>query len=968
MKNKILHIFFTLLAWTACLQVGAQTTSYVLDDAKERSWSTISNSGNYNLSGPGATLTFEAKRSNFGVNYFYVAWSTDNGSTWTENSLDLSTSYKSYTYELSPAVTTVRFLSKTGATLSKYVRNVKVTRATTLSSATSSIDFGKTNPNVGTSRTVSVAYNNTTCPAQLTGTSSNPNFTVTAKSMGEYGNEEITVNYTPQAVGVHTGTVTLRMAGLTHSFEVTGRSVLNYQMSAAAHTNDPAFGQATVQMGSEQASNGQSLSYTEESSETSVSKSVTYTAVPAEGYKFTGWYSDATFSHLVTIDANYQTTLTATPTNVTSNLTLYAEFEELNNKQENAIVWKENPVTTTDALTPIDISGYASSTGGIPVTYSSSNTAVATVEGTMVYPHAKGDFFLTAIAAETEHYNEAVSQLSFTVTAVPTTIVWDQNIPALTDRMVEGVQLKATLTDSYGTELEGVIFSVTQGEAVEVRQGNLLYAVIRGTATLTASYPGNDVYAAAADVQQTVTVEGYAVPQAWVNDWKVSPAVGEQFYLYNITNSKFLREGYGEESSDAFGNAEQASLWTHNSSKRIVSVSNSANFIANRTNEASTNGDGNATEFAFNYNSQKGAFQMQSEAELFGTQHYDVFNNGGIFDGYHNGSHYEWYLVSPAQYAFRLTVAPTAVDDYLYAEKYAPVTGTLRDQLAEAVSATAGFAEANERIIALEKEFDKFLLELSRQDALILNATTVSTYTPGTYEYVIVERPVKVGFNSLALPFDIDDVSEIGAEWAAQLSLVTYNAHDGYSIYFEKVTAMESNQPYILYATEASEEMEFHDITVEAAESATRFAEGGIDRNDASYTKWQMASNYAAALDMEGKYGVVNTDGVLKIGGAGSILGAFSAFLSNLNDKSLPTDPNEQTSQQFSNHRARIATHYVTGEELLTVIRQIEADADSADRSVTVLYDLNGRRTTSHQSGLVIERRADGTARKVLHR
>lgn len=582
MKHNILYIFFTLLAWTVSLQVGAQTTSYVLDDAKERSWSTINNSGNYNLSGPGATLTFEAKRQFAGVNYFYVAWSTDNGSTWTENSLDLTTSYQSYTYELSPDVTTVRFLSKTGATLSKYVRNVKVTRATTLSSATSSIDFGKTNPNVGTSRTISVAYNNTTYPAQLTGTSSNPNFTVTPKSMGEYGAEEVTVNYTPQTVGVHTGTVTLNMAGKNYSFNVAGTSVLNYQISATAQINDPTFGQATVEVNNQQASNGQGVTYSEESSETSVSTSATFTAVPAKGHKFVGWYSDANYENLVSSNAEYQTTLTASTSNITPAFTLYAKFEEL-----------------------------------------------------------------------------------------------------------------------YG---------------------------------------------------------------------------------------------------------------------------------------------------------------------------------------------------------------------------------------------------------------------------IVLNATTVSNYTPDTYEYVIVERPIKVGYNSIALPLAIADVSEIGAEWAAQLSLVTYNAHDGYSVYFEKVTAMEANHPYILFATEASEEMEFHNITIEAAESMTCMAKGGVDRNDASYTKWQMVSNFTPSMDMEGKYGVVNADGILKIGGAGSTLGAFSAYLVNLNDWTLPSDTNDQTGQQFSNHRARIATHFLTGEELLTVIDRVQAEAVNGGEGVSVLYDLSGRLTTSRHSGAAVERRADGTTRKVLLR
>lgn len=226
MKQGKINILSLLFSFLVCLQGWGQTPYYVLNDAQEQSWSTISNSGNYNLNGPGATLTFEAKRAWGGINAFYVAFSKDNGNSWEEKDQDLTTDYKNYTYSITPDITTIRFLTKTGATLSKYVRNVKVTRATTLTSSTTTLDFGETQLNNSNSRTISVDYNNTYPNTQLIGSCNNECFSVTAKTMGETGNTNVEIKYNPKTVGIHSGIVTLTMGTASYQFDVTGYAPL----------------------------------------------------------------------------------------------------------------------------------------------------------------------------------------------------------------------------------------------------------------------------------------------------------------------------------------------------------------------------------------------------------------------------------------------------------------------------------------------------------------------------------------------------------------------------------------------------------------------------------------------------------------------------------------------------------------------------------------------------------------------
>lgn len=1306
MRNKVLYILImitTALSWS--LEVGAQTTYYVYQELTENKW-TSPNNIIYTLQSdkPFLQLSFDCKWSKvapwpyYGNNKPVYVMTSNDKKNWKEILVvsipNEDNWYNDFNVELPQDSRYIKFESRTGATGARHIRNVKVTRATTLSSSTTSLTGFRTTPNRTDEKTIMVDYNNTYSDAVLTGTCDNSNFVVVQEDMEETGSKEIKVLYQPSSVGTHSGNVTLKMGTasknnhVTTTFTVSGTCYLTYSFSATAITNNTEFGTTQVELDGKTDS---FVSTTEESSDESVSKKATFKASPVDGYNFIGWYSDNTYQNRLSTSAEYGVTLTSNTTSTSSSSSLYAKFEvdktaaqqaitefeetyedltedtqaaidlatakraleaattiaEVNaavailkqfdvvtfdenidnqiekgnslttsgiasssngfaitytssdpsiikvedgrlvavgvgsaiitatthgdghyigtakrsftsfthdkgtatitinvpatitiddvvdnvytlsnntivpivtfsedgvlvyedgritaigagkvtmyvsqaenddwnpvqaekeitvEKHANTVIWKEYPITSLMALHTIDLTGYASATSG-NITYSSSNTEVITIEGNVLTAHKAGNAIITASVAASNKFSAANNTLEFTVNLVPTTIKWEQTLPALNDRGGNSVTLTASVIDNEGNTIpDALITYYSSAPNVASVSGNSLTPKGGGSATITASFAGNEVYAAAANVTKDVSVTGYSVSSAWVNDWSSAPATGSQFYLYNTTNSKFLQEGHGEESRDAFVDAENASLWTYSSSKKIESVSNSSNFIANRTNEASTDGTGNRSEYEFVGNN--GKFRIRNGS---GITTYDVFNNGGIFDGYNNGSgHYEWWLISEAQYDFRLTNAPKAVNDYLYDEDYATVVGPIRTTLADVcANTTSGFAAANAQIASLEQTFDDYVAAIAKintfeaeyvsktpdivtpandiaeartalqnaanstdianalkklkafdeivitqqpaatlplhgettimatanntinftsnntdiitlegnkatavaegtatvtlttvtstthyaampvttntitvSDALILNNTTLANYTPATYGQVTLERTFKAGYNTIALPFNTD-LASLGADKAYQLSIVTYNKEDGYSLYFKEVESIVANEPYIIHATTQKKNPVFNNVEVVAAQSATITAEKGYS----GYSSWSLISNYTPNLDMNGKYGVVNatpTDtnegGCLMIGGENSTLPAFTAYI---------TGPD--------NKPAKVKAAYLDDEEVDGILELLQNQGNEE----TQIYDLQGRQLPEAQRGVNIVRQTDGSVRKIMKR
>lgn len=340
MKLKLSYIFCAIFACALCFNAEAQTTYYVLNQSTEKSGR--GDLETYELSGPGATLTFDAKRNN-GASYptLTISYSTDGSSftqlaqTWSNGGNgglgSLGSSYSGHTLSLNTSVKKIRF-NISGGLYTGQVKNVKVTRATTLSANSSSLAFGNVKYGESGQKSINVTYNNTYSGAVLTGTCDNPAFTVTRTEMGETGTKGITITYNAKALGQQTGTVTLTMGTdgknntVTTTFTVSGTGVIDYDYEATTGVNHNTFGSASVAFDGGTAGITANTSV-QNTTESSVNKTAVFSATAKPGYEFVGWGTSADATSYESAANPYNYSMTATLSAPSQSKTLYAIFK-----------------------------------------------------------------------------------------------------------------------------------------------------------------------------------------------------------------------------------------------------------------------------------------------------------------------------------------------------------------------------------------------------------------------------------------------------------------------------------------------------------------------------------------------------------------------------------------------------------------------------------------------------------------
>ena len=205
-------------------------------------------------------------------------------------------------------------------------------------------------------------------------------------------------------------------------------------------------------------------------------------------------------------------------------------------------------------------------------------------------------------------------------------------------------------------------------------------------------------------------------------------------------------------------------------------------------------------------------------------------------------------------------------------------------------------------------------------DALVLDETVVPEALTAGVQDVDLKYTVKEGWNTISLPFAVDDLSVFG-EGAKAYELTGYN--NG-ALSFGPVTALKAGSPHVLYVettAEANGNFKFKGVDITATEPAT------VGFNDAKFV-----ATYApmAAGTMTGKYGVVPSTGKIQKGGANATMKGFRAYFE------LPTGANG-------------ARMIIDGEDV-TAISSIITDAENGN----AIYNLNGQRVNAATKGVYI--------------
>ncbi len=214
--NKRILLALCLIA--ASLQ-GLLAQCYVLNDATERNFSTISDY-TYNLDGkPAGQLTFDAKcvaiwgfwGGNLRIKQYV------NGA-WSEELTSVGFAAKDTYYSFGPITldrnaTQVQLFTQSGATGKKYFKNVKVTQATYVEPSSNTISCGNVEVlSSSTDTKFSIAWSNAK-PLTLTLDNTTDfalSTTAIASSTCAYGTEsDIIIDFHPQTKGDKTATVTI---------------------------------------------------------------------------------------------------------------------------------------------------------------------------------------------------------------------------------------------------------------------------------------------------------------------------------------------------------------------------------------------------------------------------------------------------------------------------------------------------------------------------------------------------------------------------------------------------------------------------------------------------------------------------------------------------------------------------------------------------------------------------------------
>ena len=184
-----------------------------------------------------------------------------------------------------------------------------------------------------------------------------------------------------------------------------------------------------------------------------------------------------------------------------NNIADIGAYESANTTFNQSITW--NQELSAD-LTDVTLTLNATATSGLPVTYTSSDENIATVNGNVLTLHAPGYAIITASQPGNATWNAAapVSKILTVTSTAPElqeqSILWEQELTLpLSDNPV---MLAAAATSGLPVQF------TCSDESVATINGSILTMHSVGLAIITASQPGNDQYMAAQPVMKILQV------------------------------------------------------------------------------------------------------------------------------------------------------------------------------------------------------------------------------------------------------------------------------------------------------------------------------------------------------------------------------------------------------------------------------------------------------------------------------
>lgn len=796
MKQKLQYIIMCLLcAFTWSGEAWGQTY-YVADRSTEEDLYTASYGNPISLSGPGAKIYFWAKHRN-SVNASIEVYASRDGSNYDlVASRDVTSTYKQYNCDIEPNVTHIKFRGR--GTVHKWVKDVLVTRATTLSA--SNVSFGEVKLNKTQSETTEVTYSNGFNPQTFSATTTSPGFEVTNISVTNItaatGKVTVTFSFTPTEARNYSGTATLRLGTTTTSISLSGTGTIN-KANPTFTWNMPSTAYAK-------------RTYREFFSTTNDEVSPSVTSTNTNIAKYVGgnlYFPGGTGSVTVTISQTETTNFFAKSESY--NLTVeeaqnHVPFTIDNSTKYNLFVTSTNSNNRNAYDGGIRLGGNSNVVddlisaekyviiefSGIPdkLTFTTSVGGIApTGIGFYVQEIDEDGFYSSPNLWESSSKDNTVNkQLKPTTRALKVAytgnywaFIKNLTVTELRYLTVDKKSLDFS-TNTKGNSVATQTFTVSHcnaGNNVSITSNNSNFTVSPSVLNTT----GGDLMGT-----ETVTVQ-YQNNTTGVNNGTIT--ISDP----NGTKTNVTLTVTGTTQTIYYTRAEAHA--TTGGNAYVSFVSSAAATETSITKNSGLTTDSEATNNAY----------WRAEAS----------------DGYR---FVEWQWPNGTQASVN---ASDKWEGYTYDS--------------EDIN--------NPTLVEFTAIFEP--------KSLILNpGTTPGNDIEGLYKGdITLSRTLKAGYSTIALPFDTDvsalvagrnEAYDSSEDWVAQLSAVTSSVADGYTLYFQKVTGgiIRANEPYVLHLGYQVVNPTWTDLTdginVEEAEAASIGASTGYS----GYAGWVMHSNF----------------------------------------------------------------------------------------------------------------------------
>lgn len=216
--------------------------------------------------------------------------------------------------------------------------------------------------------------------------------------------------------------------------------------------------------------------------------------------------------------------------------------------------------------------------------------------------------------------------------------------------------------------------------------------------------------------------------------------------------------------------------------------------------------------------------------------------------------------------------------------------------------------------------FIRDLLDSEKPDEVAYSDNISNSIVDADMANVTITRDIKVGFNTVVLPFDAT-AEQVEAAFGASTKVYTFSNSDASTVSFnEGDGSITANVPVLINATVASSSQEFNFVKIVSAASAK------VDGSD-----FDFVGSYAPVAPITaGDYFIGN--GAIYKSSGGTNMNAFRAYIK-------AKDPG-----------AHIANFFINGVET-TAIETLEITGKTNGK----IYNLNGQEVKSAQKGIYIQ-------------